>query len=155
MARLSTLIVVAVMLAVGSPVSAAQQAQLAVSASVTGKGKCTPATPPPLNFGNLDAFNPVDVQKSVVLDISCVGIGNSGTTFIVQYLNPAAPHTMKHTSPPSPETVPYTLDLPQSFFAVKNKASYTITLTGSVKGVDYKMAPIGGYTDNVTLQVVP
>ena len=152
-----TAVTIAIMVITVSPVLAARSGLLAVSANVLGKGKCTLQTPPPLNFGNLDAFNPVDVSKSVTLTIDCTGIGNSGTTFVVDVINPAPPTipTLKHTAPASADTIPYTFNLPQDLFAVKNKANYTITLTGTIKGTDYQMAPIGGYTDNVILQVSP
>lgn len=157
MLRFSTMTTIAALLLTASPALAAVQGLLAVSANVVGKGKCTLATPPPLNFGNLDGFNPVDISKTVTLSISCTGIGNSGTTFVVEVVNPMPPGTptLKHTTPPSSAYIPYAIDLPQDFFAEKNKSNYSLTITGTVKGIDYELAPLGGYTDSITLQVTP
>ena len=133
----------------------ATSANLSVSASIVGNGHCTVTTPNTLQFGNLDAFNPANQTATVQIVVNCVGIGNKGTTYVIDYLNPSAPNNLQHTSPASPDVIPYSLNLPISGFAAKNNNTYNHTITGTILGNDYKMAPIGGYTDTVTLILTP
>ena len=62
---------------------------------------------------------------------------------------------MRHTSVTT-EYLPYNFALsPQSGTITGNWANYTLTITGTVRGVDYQNAAMGNYSDRVVISIEP
>jgi hypothetical protein len=62
---------------------------------------------------------------------------------------------MRHTSVTT-EYLPYNFTLnPQSGTIMGNWANHTLTITGTVRGVDYQDARSGNYSDRVVVSIEP
>jgi hypothetical protein len=62
---------------------------------------------------------------------------------------------MRHTTTTT-EYLPYSFNLnPTSGTVTGNWASHTLTITGTVRGVDYQDALMGNYSDRVIVSIEP
>lgn len=148
-------------LSVAEPAWAADTATVAVSAVVVSDNDCRfrPRSPTvTLNFGTLDPANPVDKTVSTTLTFRCRGRDRTVVWAIEdddgQYETGPDQNRMRHTTVWT-EFIPYTFDvIPRTGTTPRNQA-VTVTLTATVRGVDYQNAFVGNYADVVTLTLLP
>jgi spore coat protein U-like protein len=133
--------------------------QLSVSAIITSASNCRFTTgSASMGFGNLDPANPVDVPKTSAFTFRCDG-GDHQVVFAVTQnggLHPAGPGTnrMQHTST-ADEFLPYSLALSSPPVPIPRNTGQTLTVSGTVRGVDYQSARVGTYSDTVTITINP
>lgn len=132
-----------------------------LSAASAFAAKCTfSAAAATLSFGTLNQANPVDVNVSAIISFTCKGgppwpAAYSITQDYGMYkLGPGLNRMMNGAVAPA-EYLPYTLTLnPVAGFANKN-VPYPLTITGTVKGVDYQDLSAGLYSDTVVITILP
>ena len=113
-----------------------------------------------LNFGNLDPSNPVDVTTTTSVLFRCFRWFVFPVTFFIGdddglYETGPNANRMRHTSVTT-EYLPYNFTLnPQSGTVTGNWANHTLTITGTVRGVDYQDATMGNYSDRVVISIEP
>lgn len=108
-----------------------------------------------LAFGNLDPGAPVDVNATTSVVYRCTAI----TAFTITdddglYETGIDANRMNNTTAPAwylPYSFTYT---PSSGTAPKN-TDQTLTINGTVKGIDYQNAYFGSYSDSVVLTITP
>jgi spore coat protein U-like protein len=128
----------------------ASSGNLSVSAYITSGGSCWVSGQQNIAFAPLDPFNPVNVQATGNVRVTCWGLSNTFTVGVTQVT--PSPLLLINGS----NSIPYTLDLPTSATArVFILGSITIPITAHIQGNDYRFAPAGAYTDTVTLQITP
>lgn len=133
---------------------------VSVTATVISRGNCTfcskTAT---LDFGSLDPGSPIDKSASTTIIYRCQAQGNSPITFAITdddglyEAGPDAPR-MRHTTQPT-EYLPYSLVLSPTSGTVPKTKEFPLTVTGTVRGVDYQDARIGSYSDRVVVSIEP
>jgi len=139
----------------------ADSSSVSVTATVISRGSCDFSTnPSPLNFGNLDPANPMDVTTTASVSFRCFRWFIFPVTFFIDdndglYETGPNANRMRHTSVTT-EYLPYNFTLsPQSGTVTGNYSNRTLTITGTVRGVNYQDARMGNYSDTVTLSIVP
>jgi spore coat protein U-like protein len=133
---------------------------VSVSATIVSGGFCWIATNNAnLSFGVLDPGNPVDVTRTTSLDFRCLGL--SSVTYAVTdddglYETGPDRNRMRRTAAPV-AFLPYSLDVsPRSATVSGNPfVLRTLTISGTVLGVDYLGASPGNYSDTVLLTINP
>ena len=112
------------------------------------------------SFGNLNTGNPVDVNVSATLTFKCAG-GPPGTmwTFAVNdddglYETGIDANRMRNITVTT-QYLPYTFTYYPTTGTVPRNTNQTLTINGTVKGIDYQSAPVGIYTDTVLLSITP
>ena len=140
---------------------AADSSSVSVTATVVSRGYCEFTTSTSaLNFGNLDPSNPVDVTTTTSLSFRCFRWFIFPVTFFIGdddglYETGQNANRMRHTSVTT-EYLPYNFTLnPQSGTITGNWANHTLTITGTVRGVDYQDARAGNYLDRVVVSIEP
>lgn len=133
---------------------------VSVSAVVLSKGNCKfRSNTAALGFGSLDPGNPVDRTVNTTLIFRCQANGNNLITFSITddsglyETGPNAPR-MRNTTYTT-QYLPYTLTLNPTSGSVPKTVDQTLTVTGTVKGVDYQNALTGNYSDTVTISIDP
>jgi spore coat protein U-like protein len=139
---------------------AADSNAVSVTATVISKGNCTfrlkTAT---LDFGTLDPATPTDKSANTTLIYRCQAQGNKPITFSITddsglyETGPNAPR-MRHTTQPT-EYLPYSLTLTPTSGTVPKVTEFPLTVTGTVRGVDYQDSLIGNYSDTVVITIEP
>jgi len=132
---------------------------LTVSAVVPSKSICKFSSgSASLSFGTLDPGNPVDVTLSTTIGFRCMGSAPVATFLITDDdgMNELAPdgNRMAHLSLPG-SFLPYELTLSPATATVPKNAPQVLTVTGTVRGVDYQGAPEGAYSDSVVISIEP
>ena len=138
---------------------AADSNSLSVTATVISRGTCRFTThTSSLNFGSLDPSNPVDVNRNTSVSFQCFGFFTPVTYYIddIGSYDIVNAHRMRHTSVLT-EYLSYSLTLnPRSATISWNPfITHPVTITGTVRGVDYQNAMVGNYQDTVSLSIVP
>lgn len=139
---------------------AGDNAAVAVTATVLSKSNCKfrPPKTAALNFGILDPANPVDKNASASIIFSCAGSAPTATFFITDddglYESGPNANRMRHTTIIT-EYLPYSFILSPTSGTVPKNSDQTLTITGTVLGVDYQDAYAGVYSDTVTIVIVP
>lgn len=113
-----------------------------------------------LAFGNLNPGTPVDVNITAALTFKCSG-GGPGTMWAYTItdddgLNETGidGNRMINAAVPT-QYLPYTFTYsPATGLAPRNTAQ-TLTINGTVKGIDYQYAYGGTYTDTIVLTILP
>lgn len=148
------------LLAVPATTCSGAALNLTISATILSNNQCKFKNPSSrtLAFGDLNPLVPVDVTRQATLQFSCFGKDNNVSYAIGDDdgLHEAAPdaHRMLHATLPG-SYLPYTFSVtPGSGTSVKN-AVVTLTVTGTVRGSDYQLAPAGSYADRVVVTIVP
>ncbi len=133
---------------------------LSVTATVVSRGNCTfRSGTASLNFGNLDPASPIDKSVNTIITYRCQAQGNRPITFAITDDNglyetgPNAPR-MRHTTQPT-EYLPYSLVLSPTSGTVPKATDFPLTVTGTVRGVDYQNAAMGTYSDTVVISIDP
>ena len=131
---------------------------LSVTATVISRGYCRfNTTTSALNFGNLDPSSPIDLNTNTSISFQCFGFLTPVTYYIDDNgLNDTGNvHRMKHTR--VTEYLPYSLTLNPRSSTIPwyPWVVHPVTITGTVRGVDYQDARVGNYQDTVTISIVP
>ncbi len=132
---------------------------VSVSAVVLSKSECKfNSKTASLNFGNLDPSNPVDRIVSTSITFRCGGSAPMATFSITDddglYETGPDQNRMRHTTISS-EYLPYSLTLDPTSGTVPKNTNQTLTITGTVRGVDYQDATAGSYLDTVIISIDP
>jgi len=151
MTLVRVIIIVVMLMVVATPGrAAAASGNLDVSAFITSWGACSVSNTQNITFADLNPLNPLDVQATGSVSVSCIGFNNNFTVGVTQ----VTPDPLLLTS--GPNSIPYTLNLPTSVTApLFFFGSRTIPIIANIAGNDYKLAPAGSYTDTVTLEISP
>ncbi|GBC85428.1 hypothetical protein HRbin11_01877 [bacterium HR11] len=139
----------------------ADTATVAVSALVVSDNDCRfrPRSPTvTLNFGTLDPANPIDKTVTATLTFRCRGRDRTVVWAIEDddglYETGPNQNRMRHTTVLT-EFIHYTFDvIPRTGTSPRNQ-DVNVTLTATVRGVDYQDAFVGNYADVVTLTLLP
>lgn len=130
-----------------------------VSATILSKSNCQfTTTSAALNFGSLDPTNPINKSVNIPIQFVCRGSASVATFFISDddglYETGPNANRMQH-SVNLTTFLPYSISLnPVTGNADKN-VNQILTITGTVKGEDYRFATSGSYADVVTLAINP
>jgi len=153
---LSILIVASASYAADFPIS--------ISAVVLSDNNCTFRTnTASLNFGNLDPANPLDRTVSTSIQFRCGGRDPWATYNIsdndgLHSTGPDAPR-MQNTADAT-EYLPYHIDLDPNTGTIRrstrrNPIWGALTITGTVRGLDYQDVRMGNYRDTVRITIEP
>ncbi len=148
-------------LSIVKPAQAASTAAVSVAAVVVSDNDCRfrPRSPTvTLDFGTLDPANPVDKTVTASLTFRCRGRDRTVVWAIEDddglYETGPDQNRMRHATVTT-EFIPYSFDvIPRSGTSPRNQ-DVTVTLTATVRGVDYQNAYVGNYADVVTLTLLP
>lgn len=147
------------MLVAAAPAFAASNAAVTVSAAILTKSNCRFNTNAAvLAFGDLDPGNPVDVTASAAIGFRCNG-GPPVSVFLVtddDGLSETVPdgNRMHHAILPG-TFLPYAFSVTPASGSVPRNTPLTLTVTGTVLGVDYQAAKPGDYSDTVLVAIDP
>lgn len=113
-----------------------------------------------LSFGSLNPGNPVDVNVSATLTFKCAG-GPPGTmwTYSVAdddglYETGIDANRMRNTTATT-QYLPYTFTYAPATGTIPRNTNQTLTINGTVKGIDYQNAYVGSYSDTIILTITP
>lgn len=148
-------------LGIPRPAWAADTAVVSVAAVVVSDNDCRfrPRSPTvTLDFGTLDPANPIDKTVSTSLTFRCRGRDRTVVWAIEDddglYETGPDQNRMRHTAVLT-EFISYTFDvIPRTGTSPRNR-NVTVTVTATVRGVDYRNAFVGNYADVVTLTLLP
>lgn len=139
---------------------AADSNVVSVTATVISRGNCTfRSKTAALDFGTLDPANPTDISVNTTIIYRCQAQGNRPITFAITEddglyeTGPNAPR-MRHTTQLT-EYLAYGLTLTPTSGTVPKTVEFPLTVTGTVRGVDYQDARIGNYSDTVVITIEP
>jgi len=147
----------AVLLLSAGTATALDSATVTVSAVVAPTCKFSAPATATLSFGVLDPASPADVNASAILSFWCT----DGTAYTIGdddglYETGVNANRMRSSVLAVPEFIPYTLTYGPASGAGTGPASpITLTLTGSLLGIDYASRSPDVYNDTVTLTVTP
>jgi len=132
---------------------------VAVTATVLSKSQCKfNSKTSTLNFGNLDPANPIDKTTSTSITFRCGGSAPNATFSITDddglYETDPDANRMRHTTI-STKYLAYSLTLNPTSGTVPKNTDQTLTITGTVRGVDYQDALAGIYSDTVVISIAP
>jgi len=138
---------------------AADSNVVSVTATVISKSQCKfNSNTATLNFANLDPANPVDTTINTSITFRCGGSAPNATFSITDddglYETGPDMNRMRHTTIPT-EYLPYSLALSPTSGTVPKNTNQTLTITGTVRGVDYQNAAMGSYSDTVVITIEP
>lgn len=143
---------------------ASDSSTVSVTATVISRGFCWfDTSTSALNFGNLDPSNPVDVNATTSVIFHCWRgfiLWRPVTFFIGDddglYETGPNGNRMRNTTIPT-EYLPYSFNLNPASGTVSGNPfiSYTVTISGTVRGVDYENAAMGNYSDRVVISIEP
>lgn len=110
------------------------------------------------SFGNLNPGTPVDVNISTTVTFRCNGNPSPWTYTITDddglYETGIDANRMRNTTVPT-QYLPYTFSYSPTTGTVPRNTSQTLTINGTVKGIDYQYAYVGTYSDTVVLTITP
>ncbi len=130
-----------------------------VTATVLSKSQCKfNSKTAALSFGNIDPSTPVDTTVTTSITFRCGGSSPNATFSITDddglYETGPDANRMRH-SINTTEYIPYTLTLNPTSGTVPKNSDQNLTITGTVKGVDYQDALTGSYSDMVVISIAP
>lgn len=134
-------------------------ASLDISATILSQSNCKfTSASAALAFGTLDPGNPVDVTVSTTIGFRCMGSAPVATFLITDDdgLHEILPdgNRMRHAALPA-QFLPYEMTLNPVTGSVPKNVPQTLTVTGTVRGVDYLNAFAGIYADTVVITLEP
>lgn len=129
---------------------------MAVSATILSNNQCKFKNPSSrdLPFGNLDPLNATDVILQSTLQFTCNGKDASVTYFIGDDATTPGVYQMQRLTP-SVAYLPYTLAISPLTGTELKGTDIILTITATVLGNDYRLAPAGYYSDQVIVTVQP
>jgi len=118
------------------------------------KASCRFEATPNINFGELDPATAADKTQTVQVSFKCTK-GVNYTFSVGDGMNfQGAKARMKSSS--GVAYIPYEITpKQQSGNGAGFETATSLTVQGSVKGVDYRNAPVGSYADTVVLSIQP
>lgn len=127
---------------------------LSVSATVLSKSNCKFSTPTgDLIFGTIDSGGTADVSATASLTFRC-----NGSAPIASYLlsdnDGLNTNRMAHTTLAG-NFLPYELSYTPTTGSVPRGDPVTLSITGTVRSSDYRVAMAGAYSDTVILSILP
>jgi spore coat protein U-like protein len=139
--------------------NAADTASISVTAVVLSKSNCKfNSANATLNFGVLDPSNPVDKTVSTSIGFNCRGSADPATFYITDddglYKTGLNGNRMRHTTITT-EFLPYGFTLSPPSGTVPKNTNQSVTITGTVGGLDYQDATAGNYSDTVVISIEP
>lgn len=138
---------------------ASSTATVSVSAAVASKSVCRfQSKMMTLNFGNIDPGSPADVTATGTTVFRCGGSAINATFLVtddsgLHALGPGSPRVQSTTRPS--DYLSYTLTLDPVTGTVPRNTNQTLTVTGTIRSVDFQDASPGIYTDTVVLSILP
>lgn len=134
-------------------------AAVSVGATVLSKSNCKfDSKTATLGFGSLDPGSSVDATVSVPIGFVCRGSASLATFAIAGngglYETGLGNSRMRHATVLT-EFLPYSLVLNPSSGTVPKNAPQTLTISGTVRGIDYQNANAGNYSDTVIISINP
>lgn len=144
----------------GNQLFAAGASNVTAGATVLSNSNCRFRAPgtATLNFGTLDAGNPVDVTVTATMEIRCGGPAPTATYLITDddglYESGLGAPQMRHASTFT-AFLPYAFSYAPATATIPRNVNTPITLTGTVTGASYQTALVGSYADTVTLTINP
>jgi spore coat protein U-like protein len=153
---------IALMVFPAGSIYASGSAIMNVSATIVSKSTCSFKTNAAnLAFGALDPLSPADRSASATAIFTCRGSAPTVVYLITQnsglYNTGPGMNRMRHATTPT-AYLPYSLALTPasgSFPRETPPQDHTVTVTGTVRGMDYQAALAGNYADTVTLTINP
>ncbi|MFO7982447.1 MAG: spore coat protein U domain-containing protein [Desulfuromonadales bacterium] len=138
---------------------AAGSAAVSVSATILSKSQCKFNTNTAvINFGDLNPASPVDVTATATLDFVCRGSAPLATFSFSDddglYESGPDASRMRHATLPG-EFLAYGLGLDPVSGTVAKNSPQTLTVTGTIQGIEYGTAMAGAYSDTVTITISP
>jgi spore coat protein U-like protein len=132
---------------------------VSVTATILSKNQCKfKSKTAALSFGDLHPSEPVDRTVAASITFRCVGSAPQATFAITDddglYETGPDANQMRHSTDTA-EYLPYTLILTPTSGTIPKKADQTLTILGTVKGVDYQNALMGSYSDTVVISIEP
>lgn len=137
----------------------ADSADLSVTANVLSRNICKfESNNAVLNFGALDPGNAADVVANASVSFVCRGSAPVAIFSVADddglYATGPDANRMRHASVPT-EFLPYRLALAPTTGSVPKNARQTLTISGTVRGTDYRNAAAGNYSDTVVISLLP
>ena len=138
---------------------AASTSSIAVTATVLSKNQCKFSTATAaLSFGNLDPANPINKTVNTSITFRCMG-SSPIATFLINdddglYETGPNANRMRHSTLGA-EYIPYSFALNPRTGNVPKNTLQTLTISGTVSGLDYQDAATGNYSDTVVITLTP
>lgn len=132
---------------------------ITVSAVLLSKSVCKfRSTAAALDFGMLDPGNAVDVTANTSLEFRCMGSVPIATYAVTDDdgMHETGPNAnrMRHLSVPT-GYLPYSMTVSPDSGTVPKGEYRTLTVSGTVRGPDYRNALPGSYSDTVVITINP
>ena len=155
---LAVVLVVLSLLAWAGTAAFGDTGTLAVTATVLSKSVCKFDTKTStLDFGPLDPAVAADVNTTASVGYVC-----RGSAPIAAFLftddngqNPSGPGARRMRHAAAPEFLPYGLAFSPASGTIPKNAPGTLTLSGTVRWVDFRGSMAGAYTDSVIVSILP
>lgn len=129
-------------------------ASLAVSATVLSKSNCKFSTATgTLPFGNIDSGGSADASATASLTFRCNGSAPIAT-YLISDDDGLNANRMAHTSLAG-TFLPYQLSYTPTTGSVPRGDPVTLSISGTVRSSDYRVAVAGAYSDTVILSILP
>jgi spore coat protein U-like protein len=138
---------------------AASTSSVTVAATVLSKNQCKFSTSSAaLGFGNLDPANPINKTVNTSINFRCMG-SSPISTFLINdddglYETGPNANRMRHSTLGA-EYIPYSFALTPRTGNVPKNTLQTLTISGTVSGLDYQNAATGNYSDTVIITLEP
>lgn len=137
----------------------AASSTITVSAVVLSKSVCKfSSNAAALDFGMLDPGNAVDVTTSTSLEFRCMGSSPTATYVVTDDdgMHDTGPNAnrMRHLSVAG-QYLPYSMTVSPDSGTVPKGEYRTLTISGTVRGPDYRNAVSGSYSDTVVITINP
>lgn len=145
-------------LAVFVPPAFADTGTLAVTATVLSKSNCKfDTTTSTLNFGALDPAVAADANATASVGFVC-----HGSAPVAAFLftddngqHPSGPGARRMRHAAASEFLPYSLAFSPASGTVPKNVHRTLTISGTVRGTDFRGSLAGPYTDSVVVSILP
>jgi spore coat protein U-like protein len=138
---------------------AASTSSVTVTATVLSKNQCKfSTTTAALGFGNLDSANPINKTVNTSITFRCMG-SSPIASFLINdddglYETGPNANRMRHSTLGA-EYIPYSFTLNPRTGNVPKNTLQTLTISGTVNGIDYQNAATGNYSDTVIITLEP
>lgn len=141
------------------PAAFAKTIPVTVNAVVLSKSQCKFNTAnATLDFGQLDASNPINVAAAGAINFRCLGSAPIAVYLITaddgQHAGGPGNRSMQHATNIAAH-LPYSITLSPTSGSLPRNTSTTLTIDGQILGSDYAGAVPGIYSDTVILSINP
>ncbi len=157
--KIAPLFFILLLISITNKLYSADFGTVSINATVISKGVCKFINSPiTINVGNLDPGIPVNVVANGIITIRCTGGGNiTNITYNITdddglWEDYPENHRLKHTT--LNEFIPYSFNYNPSGSIPRN-TTIDININILINYNNFKDAPIGAYSDTVTLTISP